>query len=203
MAEYWPWLTFQSITFLRNRLTPEMNVFEYSCGSSTIFYAKRCKSVIAVEHNREWSPKVVKTLEQLGLQNWEVHQVQAEDVKPDGCSKNFLDTGSYFSKGWAKWFKKYAHLIEQTDDQYDVISVDGGARVSCMKHAIPKLSPGGFLILDNSERPRYQSGIDLIPADWKRWDFLGIGSVNAWRAAVGNETRTKKWQTTIWQRLAA
>ena len=29
-----------------------------------------------------------------------------------------------------------------------------------MRHAIPKVSPGGVLVLDNSERPRYQAAIN-------------------------------------------
>ncbi len=203
MSKFKPWITYQAVKFLRHRLTSEMNVFEFGCGSSTIFYAELCKFVRAVEHDPAWAPKVVKTLEQRRLSNWQIHHVRTEDERPAGCTKDFLIPSSYYSKGRSAWFKKYAYTIDQDGGRYDVISVDGGARVSCVMRAIPRLAPGGYLILDNSERPRYAPGMNLVPADWKQWDFLGIGSVNAWRAAMKKELRTKKWQTTIWQRPAA
>ncbi|MES1224680.1 MAG: hypothetical protein ABUT20_54815, partial [Bacteroidota bacterium] len=38
-----------------------------------------------------------------------------------------------------------------------LILIDGRARTSCIKHAVGKLKPSGFLILDNAERKYYTS----------------------------------------------
>jgi hypothetical protein len=54
-------------------------------------------------------------------------------------------------------FEEYVKFIERySDESFDLISVDGRARVSCFRAAIKKLKPGGMLILDNSERNRYR-----------------------------------------------
>ena len=42
----------------------------------------------------------------------------------------------------------------------DVIAVDGRDRVNCVKHAMPKLKPGGVLVLDDSHRPRYREAFE-------------------------------------------
>lgn len=194
---YWPWYTFHAITHLRTRLSPEMSVFEYGCGSSTLFFTQRCGEVQSIDHNVEWCAKVAKRLGEAGLAYKAVlHCVQTEDesrLRPDP-----LHPDCYYSKGWKCWFEKYAKIIRDfADGSFDVISVDGGARNSCIKEAIPKLKPGGLLILDNSERPRYAQGVALIPQEWERWDFAGKGSVQPWNP---DETRTKRWMTSIWKR---
>ncbi len=200
---FWPWYTFKAITFIRDRLHKTMRVFEYGCGSSTIFYAQRCGQVIAVDHNHEWIQKVIREAKTDG-------KVEITHVEPDGMDEwmrkyhaelhfDNAHPNNYFSKGWKAYFRKYVRWIDRyPNESFDVISIDGAARPSEMKHAIPKLAPGGMLILDNSERPRYAQGVALAPSGWHRHDFPGTGSVNSWRQATEGETRTKKWQTTVW-----
>ena len=200
MSNFYPWITFEAVKFLRKRMRFSMSVFEYGCGSSTIFYAEHCASVESVEHEQDWATKVAKTLEMRRLKNWKIHHVAAEKK---GSSKDFLDPDSYYSKAQKVWFRIYSQAIILTRETFDLISVDGRSRAACMKHSIQFVKPGGFLVLDNSERPRYGRGADLVPQDWKRWDFTGPGSSNAWKAATEGFLRSKEWQTTIWQRPAA
>lgn len=49
-----PWFTYGAIAFLEPRLSPEMRVFEYGAGFSTLWWAKRVASVKACENNRDW-----------------------------------------------------------------------------------------------------------------------------------------------------
>lgn len=53
-----PWYTYPTISFLNRRLDPEMSVFEYGSGFSTLWFAQRVNEVTGVEHDREWVTKI-------------------------------------------------------------------------------------------------------------------------------------------------
>ena len=58
-------------------------------------------------------------------------------------------------------FKDYAAIIDRfPDDYFDVVQVDGRCRSSCAMHAIPKIKPGGYLIVDDFDLgARYSVGL--------------------------------------------
>ena len=49
-----PWMTYLAINFIEKRIKKEMTVFEYGCGNSTLWWAKRVKLVVSCEHDRQW-----------------------------------------------------------------------------------------------------------------------------------------------------
>lgn len=53
-----PWTPYAFIDFINARLPDTANVFEYGSGSSTIWYAKRAESIVAVEDNEQWYEQV-------------------------------------------------------------------------------------------------------------------------------------------------
>ena len=55
-----PWITFAAIELLEKTLSNNDRVFEYGRGGSTIFFAKRAKRFISVEHDIKWYNNVVK-----------------------------------------------------------------------------------------------------------------------------------------------
>lgn len=57
-----PWYTHAATAFLSDRLTPEMNVYEFGSGYSTLWYARKVKSVFCVEHNPKWADKLRPTI---------------------------------------------------------------------------------------------------------------------------------------------
>ena len=64
---------------------------------------------------------------------------------------------------------------------FDFICIDGRARNLCLKLAVQNLRPGGILVLDNSDRPQYDTS--CVPSSWKRHDFSnGLWSTSAWLA---------------------
>jgi predicted O-methyltransferase YrrM len=76
------------------------------------------------------------------------------------------------------------------DQSFDVIVADGRARPACLRVAMPKLKPGGLLVLDNAERPWYARARAMVDAaGWKRKDHVGPGPYNQ-----------SFWETVIWQR---
>jgi predicted O-methyltransferase YrrM len=59
---------------------------------------------------------------------------------------------------------------------FDVVVVDGRDRVRCSEVASTVLTPSGFILWDNSERERYQPGLNGLRA-------LGFRSVDFWGPA--------------------
>ena len=53
-----PMLTFGAIDYLNAHLRPEMSVFEFGCGGSTIYFAERCRVVTTVENRPNWYGQV-------------------------------------------------------------------------------------------------------------------------------------------------
>ena len=44
-----PWWSFSAIDFMSKQCRADQDVFEFGSGGSTLFFAKRCKTVTAVE----------------------------------------------------------------------------------------------------------------------------------------------------------
>lgn len=64
-----PWLTRGAIYRLNELLDGTERVLEFGAGGSTLFFARRCKSVISFEGNPQWFAKVRKELELKDIQN--------------------------------------------------------------------------------------------------------------------------------------
>jgi hypothetical protein len=86
----------------------------------------------------------------------------------------------------------FRDYVTRIDDYglFDLVVVDGRARNDCIKYGAGHVKPGGMLVLDNSDRARYQDGTDILAArGWPREDFFGAGPYNAWF-----------WMTSVWTR---
>ncbi|MEP7263538.1 MAG: hypothetical protein ABI772_03530 [Bacteroidota bacterium] len=153
-----PWITFDAIDKLKELIRPDFKVFEYGGGGSTFFFVKRCNEVITAEHNDIWFKILTQKLEGKTKGKWKGHLIEAEQgdrvVNPDKANPDHYSSDDIPSKG-TNYFK-YASAIDQFADNYfDIVLVDGRSRPSCMKHSIPKLKSGGYLVLDNSDRDYY------------------------------------------------
>ncbi len=153
-----PWLNFYALEFLKNNIRPEFKVFEYGGGGSTLFFCKNAAEVITVEDNEEWFNILTQTIETKGYKNWKGYLVKPELYK--GGKSRSPENPEDFMSGAKELkhlsFEKYAHTIDEFPDAYfDLILVDGRARPSCIQLALPHLKAGGFLIVDNTERPYY------------------------------------------------
>jgi len=69
MVDASPWICFAAIRELKMFLRPDMNVFEYGSGGSTLFFSQRCREVISVEHHKEWYERVNQHLSVTGTRN--------------------------------------------------------------------------------------------------------------------------------------
>lgn len=178
-----PWVTFRAIDWLESYLSPGMNVFEYGAGGSTLYLTKRVHRVISVEHDEGFYSLVRGILSQRNVSN-----CQLVLHKPEPCE----DGGSAFASHQAKYrglcFEAYVKAIDTyPDHSFDLVLVDGRARVACVRQALAKVKPGGAFLLDNSDRTGYAEAKRIL-ADFPRLDFFGI---TPWNLDVS--------QTSVWR----
>jgi hypothetical protein len=53
-----PWYTYSYIYFIEPRLKDTFDIFQFGCGASTEWYAKRCGQITSVENNPNWYDKM-------------------------------------------------------------------------------------------------------------------------------------------------
>jgi len=146
-----PWYAYSAIHFLSERVRPNMRVFEYGCGNSTLWWATRCSLVHAVEHHSDWCKSVSTSA-------------------PDNVKITYADLNDG---------DRYVQAVLDSSLQYDVVVIDGRRRVDCAVIAVTALKNEGIIIWDNSNRSRYAEGCEkLLGLGFKRLNFVGLGPVS-------------------------
>lgn len=165
-----PWLNYKSKRWLDEYIKPGMNVFEYGTGGSTLYFlGNRCKPV-SIEHDRQWYQNVQQAIGESGNKHSAYHLIQPQQTEQTNPQYRSEYPG-YENMS----FEEYVRKIETFDNGFfDIILIDGRARVDCLRHAIEKVRPGGTIILDNAERDRYQNILSSFK-DFKILDFYGFG----------------------------
>ena len=189
MADRRPWMNFRVIEWLESSLRSEMHVFEYGSGGSTLFLAERVAQVVSIEHDEGFYAFMAKQLQHEGMSNCTYtlstpEPMESGGVPPYGC------TG--FTSEWPAHgtmnFEAYVKTIDAYPDRsFDLVTVDGRARPSCVLRALPKIKDGGWLLVDNMERARYAIIRNLL-AQYECLDFFGV---------VPYEVRPQR--TTVWK----
>jgi hypothetical protein len=60
-------------------------------------------------------------------------------------------------------------------EPFDLVLIDGRRRVECMRAAHQHLTPEGVIVLDDSDRPRYDDGVAFLhAAGFRDVPFIGI-----------------------------
>jgi len=186
----WPWITFPAMRWLRSYLRPSMAVFEWGAGGSTVFFARRVARVVSVEYDAVWGDAVAARLRAQGLGNVELRLLPPE---PGEDGELYRSSAPEFS---GMSFRRYVQsVLDHADGTFDVILVDGRARLGCVMTALPKLKEDGVLILDNSERvDAAEACARLSGPGWTARHFTGPGPHSLWPVF---------WRTTVFSRAGA
>jgi predicted O-methyltransferase YrrM len=145
-----PFMSYPAIEFLARRVQPDISVFEYGSGASTVWWASRVKNVISVEHDETWYRDVLQQI-------------------PSNVTLEFvaLEPGGAYCR----------RAVEQ-GRTFDVVILDGRDRVNCARSAIEALNPRGVIVWDDSERERYAEGQQTLRArGFRKLEFIGIGPI--------------------------
>lgn len=142
-----PWLPFRLIDELGQKVGSGSRVFEYGGGGSTLWFLEQGAEVVTVEHHPGWAGELGK---RITSDRWTLLQRSADNDYAD-----------------------YVGAIEEyDDDSFDVVVVDGRERARCLTAALPKVRPGGLLIVDDVDRVKYHAAMDAT--GWPRRDVVGF-----------------------------
>ena len=172
-----PWINFKAIRFLNSILKKDMKVFEYGSGGSTQFFMHRVCELITVEHDEAWFNLVQQKIKK-NHENLSRLLLTKPFTDNIFSSQTTSDPDAYLS-GDSRYrgmlFSSYVKAIENYPDQYfDVVFIDGRARPSCLKHAVPKVKNGGWVLLDYAERDYYAPSFVLLKKNqWKQTKLSG------------------------------
>ncbi|MBD2081725.1 class I SAM-dependent methyltransferase [Leptolyngbya sp. FACHB-17] len=169
-----PWIAQGAIQYCDRHLQRDQVGFEWGSGRSTAWFGKRLRTLVSIEFDQEWHNKVTEKLRRQNLTNVECRYIPVEHPLSEPTPAHYPKTPAYVI------------AINQFDDNsVDFAMVDGHYRQACILAALPKLKPGGLLLVDNTD------WITLsewgVPADWQ----------------IVHQSRNVMTQTTIWQKPVA
>jgi len=153
-----PWLVPEAIKYLERLLffSDSAKILETGAGGSTLWFAHLAEYVVSLEHSKKWFNAVDRALKAGKIGN-----------------VNLIFDPDYPKRG----------IPVPEKEVYDFILIDGRGRVRSILTVHPALKPGGYLILDNSDRKRYVPAIKFLTnRGWERIDFI------------------YKWKTTFWKK---
>jgi hypothetical protein len=181
LADAVPMMTFDAIAWLRAYLRPNMHVFEYGSGGSTVFFARRVEHLVSIEHDTEW---YARTKNRIGTVSTDRLSYVLQPPEP-GSEDGYGSTDERYR---GMHFSSYVRTIDDYPDAgFDLVSVDGRARSACLTRAVRKVKPGGFVLLDNSDREEYANAMKELDR-FQRTNFRGLAPYS-----------TDLGQTSVWE----
>jgi predicted O-methyltransferase YrrM len=122
-----PWLAPLVIEYLNNLIQPDWEIIEHGSGGSTLWFAERAQSVISFESENKWR----------------------EIVKEKAPENAIILSSSPFG---------FNHDVVL--NKCDLLLIDGepvAFRREWIKEAVNIVRPGGWIVLDNANRPEYKA----------------------------------------------
>jgi hypothetical protein len=171
-----PWWPYAAIQGVREALPPAAVVFEFGGGGSTLWLHDLGARVTCVEHHREWFGSLRQRLP-------EDVTLALREPTSTGAATSESEPGNFFDD-------YVCAVTEQADSTIDLVIVDGRARVACGLAAMSKIRPGGMLLLDDSDRPRYRPLLEALNG-WDRTDYTGL------KIGGGPPCRTTVWRRPV------
>jgi predicted O-methyltransferase YrrM len=147
-----PWIVPAAIGWLRRRIRSDWSILELGSGRSTVWFARRAGRVLSFEDNRFWADRTREQLEELGLGNAELRIGPVEELA-----------------------EAVAELPEAAFDLVvvDFLEAPAVTRIDVLTPAMKRVRAGGYLLLDDSDRPGYVKAYELL-GGWKERRFVGV-----------------------------
>ena len=120
-----PTISFRARKVIASLLDEKSRVVEFGSGMSTPWLARRCGFLLSIEDDPRWFGEVQALLAARGLAKVRLEMRDRET---------------------------YAALTGYPDAHFDFALVDGTDRAGCLRSVLPKLRPGGWIYLDNSDK---------------------------------------------------
>jgi len=135
-----PWVVPASIPFFESLINDSMAVIETGSGGSTVWLAERAGMVYSFEHTKRYYDAVSAELKRRGI--------------PLGDAAGVVDL-------W--YMPTYPKVgVPHIGVPLDLAFIDGRGRVKSIRSILPQIKSGGWIVLDNAERDKYQPGRKLL-----------------------------------------
>lgn len=126
-----PWLNHKVREALDSLVSKTDSMVECGSGRSTPWFAERVDRLLSIEFDRAWYDRVRSDLDARQVKNVDLRFVQ-------------------YSIAGHQQANEYIEVLTAIEDaSVDVCLVDGGPRSYCAMAIIPKLKPGGLLVIDD------------------------------------------------------
>lgn len=158
-----PHLNMKAFAFLEKIVNPNISVMETGMGSSTVWFAERVKNIVSFEKNKDWYHLVHSIITAKGLKN--------ADLRFDP---------TYPTQG-----------PRDIEGPFDLAFIDGRGRALSMMRIYSYIKLGGYILLDDSWRPRYAHAKNFLDKlGWGRQDFLMTGKSTAtvWNKGIQSQS---------------
>lgn len=130
----YPWFTQQANLILSTLLKPKDIGIEWGSGMSTLWFARRVKHLVSVEHDESWYELILNKLQSKNIANVNYLLLQADKHKNPEKSP-YVQIINTFNK-----------------NSLDFVFVDGKYRDVCACMALSKIRHGGFILIDDANR---------------------------------------------------
>ena len=148
---WWTYEATDAVESLLARRGGEARVFEYGAGASTAWLARRSGGVTSVEHDADFGRYLATLLDPA----WSV-DLRIVPARPSADP----EVPSHRRGHDGLDFADYVAAIDGVPGEFDLVIVDGRARVACTRRGLPRLASDGVLLLDNANREEYRSVVD-------------------------------------------
>jgi Methyltransferase domain len=139
-----PWLTPEAGRLLNSMLRPSDVGAEFGSGRSTAWLARRCAHLTSVEHDEAWYATVSAALAARGITHVDYRYRQVDNRDESGGQSAYAQVAQFLG-----------------DESIDFALVDGLYRDYVTLFLLPKIKPGGMLIIDDVHR--YLPSLSMSP----------------------------------------
>ena len=149
-----PFMHEDEYRFITSFLKKDSTMLEWGSGGSTLYFSKLVKRYYSIEHYEEWFNRVKTSLELNNIKN-------VEQIFVSSCPKNWDRPKNWRTiKNFASptdYFTDYINHVDQIDEKFDFILVDGRCRTQCAIKSLFHLKQDGVLFFHDFY-PRHEYG---------------------------------------------
>lgn len=172
-----PWFSSPFLDVLQTWDISSWNIFEWGSGYSTLWFSKHANHIKSVEIDLSWFELLSKEINHLNIKNIDYYYKTSEEsnvTTGHGIDSNIGENS------------EYVNIINETEEKYDCIIIDGKHRNTCAKHALNHIKNNGIIILDNANQASIN--LDSTPTfelfkKYEHFSFLDPihGSAKDWK----------------------
>ena len=197
-----PWMRYREIEMIEDLLKNirPSNVLEWGAGSGTFYFTNHMPKDgkwLSVEHNKEWAASVAEKNDKSNVTI--ICKEPNNEPFPDayyGLVDYKVNDGNYED------FKDYIEYPAEQKVLFDLILIDGRARVDCLNKSKELLSKNGVVMLHDANRPQYHQAFDqykngILFSDQRNSSggiWIGSNGDKALSEYLDIETYSKVWK---------